>query len=168
MAPCLSPTTSTEEIWRVTYQGGNLDAAVAAAAAPNGGAPATTSADARPPEGIHPDAGRDTGALPVPNGFTKEQVLLGNRVFHGDVADGTCGGCHGADGKGSPVAPDLTSGRWLWSDGSLQGLETTIKNGVPEPKAHPGAMPPMGGVNLSRTDLDAVSAYVWALGHQTP
>jgi glucose/arabinose dehydrogenase/cytochrome c5 len=155
-------------IWRVTYQGGNLDAAVAAAAAPKGGAPATTSADARPPEGIHPDAGRDTGALPVPNGFTKEQVLLGNRVFHGDVADGTCGGCHGADGKGSPVAPDLTSGRWLWSDGSLQGLETTIKNGVPEPKAHPGAMPPMGGVNLSRTDLDAVSAYVWALGHQTP
>src|SRR5258706_6938487 len=118
-------------IWRVTYQGGNLDAAVAAAAAPKGGAPATTSADARPPEGIHPDAGRDTGALPVPKGFTKEQVLLGNRVFHGEVADGTCGGCHGADGKGSPVAPDLTSGRWLWSDGSLQGLETTITNGLP-------------------------------------
>jgi glucose/arabinose dehydrogenase/cytochrome c553 len=155
-------------IWRVTYQGGNLDAAVAAAAAPEGGTPATTTADARPPEGIHPDAGKDTGALPVPKGFTKEQVLLGNRVFHGEVADGTCGGCHGADGKGSPVAPDLTSGRWLWSDGSLQGLETTIKNGVPEPKAHPGAMPPMGGVNLSRADLDAVSAYVWALGHQTP
>jgi hypothetical protein len=50
----------------------------------------------------------------------------------------------------------------------LQGLETTIKNGVPEPKAHPGAMPSMGGINLSRADLDAVSAHVRALGHQTP
>jgi len=47
-----------------------------------------------------------------------------------------------------------------------QGLEATIKNGVAEPKAHSGAMPPMGGVTLSQADLDAVSAYVWALGHQ--
>jgi glucose/arabinose dehydrogenase/mono/diheme cytochrome c family protein len=154
-------------IWRVTYQGGDPEAAVAAAPAPAGVVPATTSAEARPPEGIHPDAGRDIGALPVPKGFTQEQVALGNRVFHGDVADGTCGSCHGADGKGSLIAPDLTTGKWLWSDGSLQGLETTIKNGVPEPKDHPGAMPPMGGVVLSQADLDAVSAYVWALGHKT-
>jgi mono/diheme cytochrome c family protein len=128
--------------------------------------PATSSADARPPEGIHPDAGKDTGALRVPNGFTQAQVVLGSRVFHGDVGGGTCGGCHGADAKGSPIAPDLTNGKWLWSDGSLQGLEATIKNGVAEPKAHAGAMPPMGGVVLSKADLDAVSAYVWAIGHQ--
>jgi glucose/arabinose dehydrogenase/cytochrome c5 len=153
-------------IWRVSYQGGDLEAAVAAAPAPEGVTQATASAKALPPEGIHPDAGKDTGELPVPKGFTKEQVELGKRVFHGDVADATCGGCHGADAKGSPVAPDLTNGKWLWSDGSLQGLETTIKNGVAEPKAHPGAMPPMGGVTLSQADLDAVSAYVWALGHQ--
>jgi mono/diheme cytochrome c family protein len=118
-------------IWRVTYQGGNLDSAVAAAPAPAGAIPATSSAGARPPEGIRPDAGKDTGELPVPKGFTKQQVRLGSRVFHGEVADGTCGGCHGSDGKGFPVAPDLTTGKWLWSDGSLQGLETTIKNGVP-------------------------------------
>ena len=155
-------------IWRVTYQGGDLEAAVAAAPAPMGVTPATASTDARPPEGVHPDAGKDTGELPVPKGLTKEQVALGNRIFHGDVAGATCGGCHGSDAKGSPIAPDLTNGKWLWSDGSLQGLEATIKNGVPEPKAHPGAMPPMGGVVLSQTDLDAVSAYVWALGHQTP
>ena len=70
-----------------------------------------------------PTPGKDIGALPVPKGFTKEQLALGSRVFHGEVADGTCGGCHGANGKGSPVAPDLTTGKWLWSDGSLQGLE---------------------------------------------
>ena len=69
--------------------------------------------------------------------------------------------------KGNARFADLTTGKWLWSDGSLQGLETTIRNGVAEPKAHPGAMPPMGGVTLSQADLDAVSAYVWALGHKT-
>jgi mono/diheme cytochrome c family protein len=136
------------------------------APAPKGETQTTASAKALPPEGIHPDAGKETGELPVPKGFTKEQVALGNRVFHGDVAGATCGGCHGSDAKGSPIAPDLTNGKWLWSDGSLQGLEATIKNGVAEPKAHPGAMPPMGGVTLSQADLDAVSAYVWALGHQ--
>jgi glucose/arabinose dehydrogenase/mono/diheme cytochrome c family protein len=154
-------------IWRVTYQGGNAEAAVAAAPAPVGVAP-STSAKALPPEGIHPDAGQDTAQLRVPKGFTKEQVELGNRVFHGDAGGGTCGGCHGSDAKGSPIAPDLTTGKWLWSDGSLQGLETTIKDGVPQPKAHPGAMPPMGGVVLSQADLDAVSAYVWAIGHPRP
>ncbi len=152
-------------IWRVTYQGGNPDAAIAAA--PASPARATASREARPPEGIHPDAGKDAAALPVPQGFTQEQVALGNRVFHGEAAGGTCGGCHGADAKGSPIGPDLTSGKWLWSDGSLQGLETTIRNGVPEPKSHPGAMPPMGGVDLSKADLDAVAAYVWAISHRT-
>jgi hypothetical protein len=27
-------------------------------------------------------------------------------------------------------------------------------------------MPPKGGAQLSAADVDAVSAYVWALGHQ--
>ena len=28
-------------------------------------------------------------------------------------------GCHGADAKGSPLGPDLTANKWLWSNGSL-------------------------------------------------
>ena len=27
-------------------------------------------------------------------------------------------------------------------------------------------MPPMGGAQMSDKDLDAISAYVWAVGHQ--
>ncbi len=50
--------------------------------------------------------------------------------------------------------------------GSLESITNAIKNGVPEPKQHPGAMPPYGGVPLSDNDLDAVAAYVWAIGHQ--
>jgi mono/diheme cytochrome c family protein len=150
-------------IWRVTYRGGDPNAAVTAAPSPQNAA--TASSDAVPPEGLHPDAGRTVAALPVPEGATREQVALGDRIFHGEAADATCGGCHGSDGRGSPVGADLTSGHWLWSDGSLAGIERTIANGVPEPKEHQNAMPPMGGVELSETDLKAVAAYVWAMGH---
>jgi mono/diheme cytochrome c family protein len=78
----------------------------------------------------------------------------------------TCAGCHGSDAIGTPVGPDLASGKWLWGDGSVESITQTIANGVPEPKEHPGAMPPMGGVTLPETDLKAVAAYVWAVGHQ--
>jgi len=37
---------------------------------------------------------------------------------------------------------------------------------VPNPKEYRSAMPPMGGAELSHSDLRAVAAYVWALGHQ--
>ncbi|HVZ04540.1 PQQ-dependent sugar dehydrogenase [Hyphomicrobium sp.] len=149
-------------VWRVTYNG-DATAAVKAADAPKQEAEA--SPNALPPEGIHPQAGK-TAALPVPQGATAEQVALGQKIFHGEVADATCSGCHGANGIGTPVGPDLTSGKWLWSDGSLYALTETIKNGVPEPKQHPGAMPPMGGVKLSDKELAAVASYVWAIGHQ--
>jgi mono/diheme cytochrome c family protein len=82
------------------------------------------------------------------------------------VSNGTCAGCHGSDGKGSPVGADLTAGAWLWSDGSLEGISKTISAGVATPKKHLGAMPPMGGSPLSPADLKSVSAYVWAIGHR--
>jgi glucose/arabinose dehydrogenase/cytochrome c5 len=150
-------------VWRVTYSG-DPNAAIEAASAPQQAA--ETSPSASPPEGIHPDAGQQTADLPVPPGSTREQVVLGKKIFHGEVADATCSGCHGADGIGTPVGPNLASGKWLWGDGSLAAITNTIKNGVPVPKQHPGAMPPMGGVTLSNDQLAAVASYVWAIGHQ--
>ncbi|GAB2900880.1 hypothetical protein GCM10027093_41970 [Paraburkholderia jirisanensis] len=153
-------------IWRVTYQGGNASAKIAAAAVPPG-KPAMSSSNELPPEGIHPDAGRQVNnALPVPPNSSKQQVALGERVFHGEVGGATCAGCHGSNGTGSGVGADLTAGKWLWSDGSLSGLQKTIEQGVAEPKEHSGVMPPEGGVKLSQEQLLAVTAYVWALGHQ--
>ncbi|MGZ5918194.1 MAG: c-type cytochrome, partial [Hyphomicrobium sp.] len=116
-----------------------------------------------PPEGVHPDAG---AKLVPPPGATQAQVDLGEKIFSGELAGATCAGCHGAGGIGTPVGPNLTSGKWLWGDGSLASVTDTITNGVPEPKQHPGAMPPMGGVMLSKADLGAVAAYVWAIGHK--
>jgi cbb3-type cytochrome c oxidase subunit III len=127
---------------------------------------AATSTPAAPPEGIHPEAGSAAEGLPVPPGSTPEEVALGKRIFHGEVGGATCAGCHGSDAIGTPVGPDLTSGKWLWGDGSLESIMKTIDDGVPEPKEHPGAMPPMGGVTLPEKNLKAVAAYVWAVGHQ--
>jgi len=140
-------------IWRVTYSGAPT-AAVAAAveAKPVTAAPAVSSAPA--------------GGLPVPPGATAAQVERGGRIFRGELADGTCGGCHGMDGKGTALGADLTAGTWMWSDGSLAGLTETISKGVAAPKKAHSPMPPMGGLQLSPEDLAAVSAYVWSIGHK--
>ncbi len=148
-------------IYRITYSGGDV-ASLQGAADPNKGTAA--SAVVPPPEGVHPNAGK---SLPVPPDSTREQVALGERVFLGEVDGGTCAGCHGTDAGGSPSGANLTAGKWLWSDGSYKGLLNTIANGVPKPKEHLGGMPPMGGVKLTKPSLDAVAAYVWAIGHQT-
>jgi glucose/arabinose dehydrogenase/mono/diheme cytochrome c family protein len=150
-------------IWRITFTGDpNTKGLEPAPKFPG----AARSPPAAPPEGIHPDAGNAAAVLPTPPGSTPEQVAFGKRIFHGEVGGATCAGCHGSDAIGTPVGPDLTNGKWLWGDGSLESIMKTIAIGVPEPKEHPGAMPPMGGVALPETGLKAVAAYVWAIGHQ--
>ena len=149
-------------IWRVTYGGDPATARLASAPHPTAMASATS---ATPPEGIHPDAGRQASALPTPPGATPEQVSLGNRIFHGEASGGACGGCHGPDAGGTPVGPSLTNGIYVWGDGSLPAITRTIKTGVPRPKNYTGVMPPKGGSPLSDADVAAVAAYVWAVGH---
>ncbi|HXS20434.1 MAG TPA: c-type cytochrome [Steroidobacteraceae bacterium] len=154
-------------IYKIVYRGGpGSREATGIAACPNVTALAGTagSANPLPPEGIHPHAG---GAMstPVPKGASRAMVDLGDRIFHGEVASGTCAGCHGAEGKGTPLGPNLTAGKWLWSDGSLSGIERTISRGVPKPKEYRSPMPPMGGAQLDRQQVSAVAAYVWGLGH---
>jgi glucose/arabinose dehydrogenase/cytochrome c553 len=150
-------------IWRVTAQGG-ADAPLAAAPAPAVAKASTDSAG--PPEGMHADAGRvGSASLPVPSGSSKEKVALGDRIFHGEASDGTCAGCHGSDAKGSPQAPSLVNGNWVFGDGSLKGITRTIADGVPRPRNYSDPMPPKGGAPLSDSDVSAVAAYVWAISH---
>ena len=141
-------------IWRITYSGPATSVRLAPA-------PTPTFAAAAEPE-------LDPATLPVPAGATREQVLLGSRIFVGAAAGGTCSGCHGSDGKGSTVGPDLTGGNWQWGNGSLAAIAATIDKGVVKPKHADGAMPPRGGAPLTDADVKAVAAYVWALSHQHP
>jgi glucose/arabinose dehydrogenase/mono/diheme cytochrome c family protein len=159
---------SRGRIWRVTFRGDV--ATTGLVPAPSARIETTgVGPDVGPPEGIHPNAGAAAPALaslPIPPGSTAAQVALGARVFHGQAGGGTCEGCHGSNALGTPLAPGLTRGKWLWGDGSLASIMKTIIDGVPDPKDYRSPMPPKGGAQLSNSDVSAVAAYVWALGHQ--
>lgn len=157
-------------IYKIVYRGDSGASGEATAATPPcpdvtalGGA-AGAAGGPLPPEGIHPHAGA-AAPLPVPAGASRRMAELGDRIFHGEAASGTCAGCHGSEGNGTPLGPNLTSGKWLWSDGSYRGIERTIRNGVPKPREYRSPMPPMGGAQLSQKEVAAVAAYVWGLGH---
>jgi mono/diheme cytochrome c family protein len=151
---------------------------------------------AKPPEGTHPDAGAAasvaaattavvttaaataapaapaapavTREASLPPGVTRNTVGIGDQIFHGQMAGGACSACHNTDGSGTTLGPNLRSGHWLWSDGSYEGILTTIREGVKEPKQFRAPMPPMGGTNLTPEQLSAVAAYVWTLSHNNP
>lgn len=155
-------------IYRIVYQGGVAGTASAITPCPSASAPVhePLEATAQPPEGTHANAGAaSTAKLPVPQGATAAMVALGDRIYHGQVGGAPCAGCHGANATGSPLGPSLSSGKWLWSDGSYAGISKTIREGVPNPKEYRSPMPPMGGAELTSDQLAAVAAYVWALGH---
>jgi mono/diheme cytochrome c family protein len=94
-------------------------------------------------------------------------VALGERIYHGQVGGAACTGCHGSNGRGAPLGPDLTDTKWLWSDGSYAAIEKTITTGVSAPKEYRSPMPPMGGAQLTSEQVSAVAAYVWSLSHRT-
>jgi mono/diheme cytochrome c family protein len=117
--------------------------------------------------------GRDTGAAPRPRAaraaaaagcpaVDQTVVSQGRAVF---VGNGNCQACHGANAKGTQLAPDLTDSQWLNIDGSYASIAQLVRTGVPHPKQHPAPMPPMGGVSLTSQQVCAVSAYVYSLGH---
>jgi cbb3-type cytochrome c oxidase subunit III len=83
------------------------------------------------------------------------------------VASAPCAGCHGTNAMGTPLGPNLASGKWLWGDGSLPSIIQTITDGVPQPKNYRSPMPAMGGAQLTTSQVSAVAAYVWALSHQS-
>ena len=99
-------------------------------------------------------------ALPVPAGFNRDQILHGDRVFHGEAANGQCSACHGVDGKGTANGNDLTAGMFIWSDGSVRELKRSI--------LHNMAVAPGRDGDLEPADVDAVAAYVWAISRQEP
>jgi cbb3-type cytochrome c oxidase subunit III len=91
---------------------------------------------------------------------TMAQDTSGKAIFTGK---GNCYACHGADGKGTPLAPDLTDAKWLNGDGSLAMITKTVKEGVAAPKEHPTPMPAMGGATLTDKEVASVAAYVLSL-----
>jgi len=155
-------------IYRIVYRGGSEGGAANVTACPSATGPAGSpvEAAAKPPEGTHPNAGATAASLPVPEGASREMVVVGERIYRGQVGGAACSGCHGEAGEGSPLGPSLTSKKWLWSDGSYAGIKKTITEGVSQPKQYRSPMPPMGGAQLTPEQVSAVAAYVWGLSHR--
>ena len=144
-------------IYRIVYQGGATGDA-RGTPCPSASAPAGDIVE-------NVDAG-SAASVPVPDGATRDMVALGDRIYHGQEGGAACAGCHGANATGSPLGPSLTSGKWLWSDGSLAGILKVITEGVPQPKEYRSPMPPMGGTQLTVQQVSAVAAYVWSISHR--
>src|SRR5882762_509314 len=157
-------------LYRIVYQAGSEGGAANVTPCPSATAPAGNPVEeaAKPPEGTHPDAGAAASNLPVPEDATREMVLLGERIYGGQVGGAACTGCHGESGQGTPLGPDLTGKKWLWSDGSYAGIAKTITEGVSQPKQYRSPMPPMGGAQLTPDQISALAAYVWGLSHRAP
>jgi glucose/arabinose dehydrogenase/mono/diheme cytochrome c family protein len=147
-------------IYRIVYTGDPAGPAPKSTPCPSISAAAgkVGASSAQPPE-------IDTENLPVPEGSTADMVALGARIYHGQVGGASCTGCHGANGTGSTLGPDLTKNEWMWSDGSFAGILKVINEGVPQPKKFRSPMPPQGGAQLSDTQASALAAYVWGLSH---
>ena len=157
-------------IYRIVYRGGANFDSQSVTPCPSATAPAGAIAEAaaQPPEGTNANAGAAAAKGSLPPGATREMVALGERVYRGQVGGAACTGCHGDSGQGSTLGPALTGKKWLWSDGSLDGIRKTIAAGVSQPKAYRSPMPPMGGAQLTPDQLSAVAAYVWTLSHRAP
>lgn len=101
-----------------------------------------------------------------PAEITPQMLALGDSLFHGLIGATSCQSCHGPDGAQATVAPNLTDAEWLHSDGSWEGIHTTIKTGVMSPKQFSSIMPPFGGAPLKPEQSRAVAAYVYRLSHK--
>ena len=108
------------------------------------------------------------GPDPLPDGISEEEITdeliaRGKELFHKDA----CNLCHGDDGSGGGMAPDLTDDEWLHIEGSFDEIRRTVWYGVSEDQmkddSHPFAMDPGGGLDLDGDTLDAVAAYAWSL-----
>lgn len=89
----------------------------------------------------------------------------GRAVFEGK---GNCATCHGIEGKGTPLGPNLSDGEWLNISGTLDEIMTVVRQGIAKPKRHPAPMPPMGGARLRDDEIEAVARYVFSLSTAAP
>jgi mono/diheme cytochrome c family protein len=99
----------------------------------------------------------------LPAGVTQEMVTAGQQIF---TSNGNCYTCHGQDGSGTPLAPNLRDQTWLnIPTGSFDEIVGIITTGVPTPKdpAHAAPMAPKGGSTITDEQVRQVAAYVYSI-----
>lgn len=126
----------------------------------------TTTPAAAPSPGAEAVGTTGPAPGPPPAGATSQMVALGDSIFHGQAAGGNCYTCHGADAKGTPLAPPLIKHAWKTGDGSYEFIQKRVTEGMPQPTPpYTAPMLPKGGVPLTDEQVKAVSAYVFSISH---
>lgn len=90
----------------------------------------------------------------LPEGVEFAAAEEGRRLF--DV----CATCHGFGGEGTALGPSLRDDEWIHGTGRVEEIAAVIRDGVPEPEEFPVPMPPLGGGDFDRTQVNALAAYV--------
>jgi len=107
------------------------------------------------------------GEVQLPPGVTQEMVAQGQQIYNGA---GLCMTCHGVNGTGTQLGPNLTDREWLWinpnqsPEAIYNQLIQQITQGTPNPKQFPSPMPPKGGSAITDEQVRQVAAYVYSLG----
>lgn len=96
----------------------------------------------------------------IPAGVDTTTVEEGRRLYV------VCAVCHGLDGHGTGLGPSLRDGQWRHISGTLEEIAMITRSGVTSPVEFPIPMPVMGGGDYTPEEVQAVAAYVFALGHE--
>lgn len=125
--------------------------------------PATETPPAETPAPAAAPAGAAVNTANLPAGVTAEMVQEGQQIFAGA---GICFTCHGQNGVGTALAPNLTDATWINVQAGpnlYEDIVNVVNAGVPQPKEHPAPMPPKGGSQITEDQVRAVAAYVYSL-----
>jgi mono/diheme cytochrome c family protein len=93
--------------------------------------------------------GDDEASTAPPQATTAPETGAGQAMSGAALFSSNCESCHGTDGAGGHVGPNLQKSSVA---GNLAQVETQIRNGG-------GGMPPFAGV-LSDEEIDTVANYV--------
>jgi mono/diheme cytochrome c family protein len=113
---------------------------------------------------IEAPVGPGAGVAPVQ--ITAEMVDQGRTLFTGA---GRCGVCHGPQGRGGSLGPNLTDAQWIWVEPGSPNMHAQIygiiRDGIENPRQYPAPMPAQGGGSLTVDQMNALSAYVMSISN---
>ncbi len=100
-----------------------------------------------------------------PPDLSDATLARGQSLFLGSA---NCQECHGPDGMGTDLGPDLTDSVWLHGAGSYEMIVRLVTHGVTRRESTTGTPMPMRGWSpLDDGQLAAVATYVWSLSRST-
>lgn len=104
-----------------------------------------------------------------PPDVTLAQIAEGSYLYHWN----DCRKCHYSSAVGGNPehgGPSLIDDQWLHCDGSIEGIQRVILQGIPLDRlknpARDSSMPAASEMELSEEHARLIATYIWVLGHR--